>query len=223
MLLGNKTTGAYGMLSHIYRKMTWGKWAIISHNMNAKLALLYNYIIRSASTRRIIIVDPWNYTDRIIMSLPQKLQDKIIITGEDKALQAPGNTTIILVEPRFFPFEQANIIATATPGEHHVPRNYRRIRIRDAGDHYIVSIGGEEYRVKIQGTKITEEKLSGELEQTYELIREAMIEYGELTVRDTVFLVSKSLSIDRNKARRIIQQLVEKKYLRINKGTINIY
>lgn len=59
-------------------------------------------------------------------------------------------------------------------------------------------------------------------EKALRVLREALIDYGELRVRDAVDVLSHELGVGRRDARRVLAVLVDKGYIRVESGYIII-
>ncbi len=206
-------------LDRIAYKLTRGKWIIISHYMNPKLLLIHKTVKQVEGPA--LIIDPGKLYESLLGRIDE-YPENIIITQEE----ITGSYVLtVYIEPVRIPWGRSgNIIVTKTPGEGlRTPKNYRKAWIRRVGENYELRIGYETIRFKISsGELIPVKDLNKREEEALELLREAMIEYGELTTRDTVVLLASSMDIPRSEARRILSSLVQKKYLSIRKGYINL-
>ena len=88
----------------------------------------------------------------------------------------------------------------------------------------VVGRGGVEYTVEITKNGVEEvvKKESSIERRALNLIIDSMSEYGALTVKDAVNIISANLGVDRSYARRILYKLVGDGKLRINKGMVEI-
>ena len=211
------------MLGEIIRLLGRGKWVITSHYLVPKILLVHKVIEYKARYGNVLVIDPQNqYTRTISMIQVSSLSENIVVADT----YIPGRyEAIAVIEPETYNEpKNRNIIVTRTPGSSaRIPRYYYKASISRAGEEYIARIRGEEIRFRIIGGDIVvEPALSPELREAYTLLRNAMMEYGELTVRDAVFILSRELGYTKDEARKILGRLTEKKYLRITRGLINI-
>ncbi len=208
--------GIHSLINRLLR----GRWVLVSHYMNPKLILIHAVVQKVNG--QILIVDPHNYYASLLGRLGEEPRENTIIV--DKYI-AGGYGHVILVEPGEIPWiREYNALATLTPNTGiRVPRIYKKAWIKKAGDTYQLMLGGEEARFKIsRGGIIDYGGLSEAEEKALEILRNAMIEYGELTTHDAAVLLSAELGLQRQEARRIMSRLVEKKYLSIRKGYLNL-
>ncbi len=88
----------------------------------------------------------------------------------------------------------------------------------------VICRGGIEYTVEVtkNGIEQVVEKESSIERRAYNIILDSMSEYGVLTIKDAVNIISANLGVDRNYARRILYKLVSDGKLRIEKGMVEI-
>jgi hypothetical protein len=70
---------------------------------------------------------------------------------------------------------------------------------------------------------IEEEPLSNNLFEAYNLIVDSMMEFGELTVKDTINILMSNLGITKDKAREILEDLQRHRKIKVNKRKIELY
>ncbi|ABN70252.1 hypothetical protein Smar_1157 [Staphylothermus marinus F1] len=214
------------MITEIYEKLLTNKKALISHYMNAKIILVLNAVKHVSRNKKILLIDPGNILrEEYLVDIPEN----IIITY--KFLEPPHDTVVIVFEPEILPYRSKieNVLITLTPGNYSfkIPREYTKIFLKQI-QHNIYELlftgSNERYRVRIEGNKVfLVEKPSGILGKAYEILRESMIEYGELTVKDATIILTKELGVNKVEARKILSELVMRKYIRIIHGFINLY
>jgi hypothetical protein len=214
------------ILKTIYSNMLSGRKAIISHYLNAKIKIILE-AIRSTGWKT-IIYDPRNI---LIRHYTEKIPDNIPVIN--KYVEIPENYHLVALEIQI-PLKKLfsrrnNTLITLTPGNYYfkTPREYVKIIIdKVGGEEYLLKFidTGEKYRLRISsgGVSIVE-KPEGLVGEAYILLKNSMIEYGELTVKDAVLILRKELGIDRVEARRILSELVMRKYIKIIHGLINLY
>ncbi len=214
------------ILKTIYSNILSGKKIILSHYLNAKIKIVLEAI---RSTRwKTIIYDPRNilarhYTDEIPDNVP-------VI---NKYIEIPENYHLVALEIQI-PLKKLfsrrnNTLITLTPGNYYfkTPREYMKIIIDKIGENeYLLKFidTGEKYRLRINSKEVSiVDKPEGLIGDAYILLKNSMIEYGELTVKDAVLILRRELGIDNVKARRILSELVMRKYIKIIHGLINLY
>ncbi len=215
-------------MNTIIETLSKGKWLLKSHYMNAKIALVLNTMYYQSRTGKVLVIDNKGILEEVMSKVPIRGNPENMIL-----LDKPYNidTTniyigIILVEPEKYPYwiKHGNILVTTTPGNNPgVPRYFKKAVITKYGDEYVLRTSINQYRFKLNGINIIEETLKGILGEAYNTLREAVMEYGELTVKDAVFLLVKELGIDKEKARKILSKLGEKKYIRARKGILELW
>lgn len=214
------------MTREIYEKLLTGRKALISHYMNAKMILVINAVKHVSRHKKVLIVDPGNnlreeYLDNI--------SENIIITY--KYLEPPHDVSVVMLEPEIPPYglRAENILITLTPGNYRfrIPYRFEKVFLKQA--YYntyelIFTNINERHRFRIKGHRILSvEKPPGLLGAAYDILKKSMIEYGELTVKDATNILVKELGIDKREARKILSELILRKYIRVVHGFINLY
>ncbi len=214
-------------MSNIVKLLGNGRWILRSHYMNAKIAIVLNIAFYKSVKGRVLIIDWENNLTPIIERIEVRGKpENILITGETPRDMGDAENILVL-EPRKTPLDihNRNILITTTPGRKiWIPRIYRKAYITRYDEEYKLRTGEEEYRFRLNGINIIEiDKPPGRLGEAYSLLRESILEYGELRVRDVVFILSKNLGISRDEARRILSELTRRKYIGVRKGIVEIW
>lgn len=207
--------------------LTRGRWILISHYMWAKIILALELASRISRREPVVIIDQRNLftPERLAQLRIRGDQEKIIITN--KNIAPHGINNLIILEPPVFPWKlyTRNILVTTTPGSGlKIPRNYRRAYLKKIHENlYQLVVGNESFRIVIGSGRIQEKPAPpGSLGKAYNVLREAMLEYGELTVRDAIIILEKEMDITRSEARKILSDLLLKKYIKVVHGKINL-
>lgn len=211
----------------ILEPLTTGKWVLISHYMWAKIILVLELASRISRREPVLIIDQGNLLtpERLAQLLIRGDQEKIMIT--DKNIAPQGINNLIILEPPVFPWKlhTRNILVTTTPGSGlKIPKYYRKAYLKKIHeDLYQLTMGNESFRIVIRNGRIQEKVAPpGRLGEAYEILKEAMLEYGELTAKDATIILEKEMDITRDEARKILSDLLLKKYIRIVHGKINL-
>ncbi|QOR94388.1 hypothetical protein IMZ38_07265 [Thermosphaera chiliense] len=197
-------------------------WKVVYTHYAGVAAKLASLVVE-ASDKPVGLVDEKNI---ILPYIPlEDVESGKVLTGP---VQGAGR--IIIVEPDRIPFLGGlveNVIVFTTPGSGlRVPRVFEKAYISKAGDEYVY-LNKKSFlkiRFKILGDRLVViEKPFGILGEGLEALKNAMLTYGELSVKDAVFILTKQLGVGKNEARRILSQLVLRKYVKIVKGKVNLY
>jgi hypothetical protein len=197
-------------------------WKVVYTHYAGVMAKLASLIVK-ASDKPVVLVDEKNI---ILNHIPlDDVESGKVITG-----LAQGAARVIIVEPDRIPFlggsvENIIVFTTPRPGLR-IPRVFEKTYIVKAGDEYVYFNKKSflKIRFRILGDKLVViEKPPGMLGEGLEALKNAMLTYGELTVKDAVFILAKELGVGKNEARRILSQLVLRKYVRVVKGKVNLY
>ncbi len=90
------------------------------------------------------------------------------------------------------------------------------------GKEYILMYSNESVRIRIEPAGIYPalQKPKGILGKALAVLKDGIMEYGPLTTKDALYVLVGNLKIDKKYARRILQELVNRKYVRIEGGYI---
>jgi len=207
----------------IYRNMMKGKKVLISHYLNIKLLIITD-IVKKNPDLRIIIVDQNKLLEKtgLINNLPQD-----VIIADNISFPLPRGVKLIIIEPEYIPWRINNdVLVTTTPLERSIPRYFEKILLNKVGevDYQITFLKTmERYRFRVKDHEIIlVEKPLGLYGEALKLIEDAVIEYGELTIKDAVNILVNQLGLDKNSARKIIGKLVYEKHIVVKKGRITL-
>jgi len=195
---------------------------LISHYVNIKLRIVIDIV--NSIENRYVIVDSRNLLVKTNL-LEDLRKDTVLVT--DKIPVETGFTVIVL-EPTSLKnvYIHENILVTTSP-------LYKRIQYlklfkpvyvtRIYGNLYEVFIkeNMEKYRLRLVKDKLVyEDKPPGLTGRAYDIVRNAILEYGELTVKDVVNMLIRELGVSKIEARRILYRLVAERYLKIVKNHV---
>lgn len=79
-------------------------------------------------------------------------------------------------------------------------------------------------RVSVVGNELVESEVLTDLQsEAYKVILDGMAEYGEMTVKDAVNIISARLGVSKERARELLGELVRLRMLKAEKGRIELY
>ncbi|MET1159748.1 MAG: hypothetical protein ABWW65_02195 [Thermoprotei archaeon] len=216
------------MLNELYAKLLDGAKALISHYLAAKLVLIVRSI-ESIGSRNVLVIDEKEYLMR--MGLLRGVSSDFMIANKLLYKLLSEYDRVVLIEPERLPRirPKTSILVSLTPGSYRfkLPKIYEKVFLkRVSEDLYEIVFDNtmEKYRVFIKGSRIYDaSKPPGILGRAYEVLANALIEYGELSIRDAVVVLSSELGIDKKKAREIVYMLASKGFMSIEKNRIIIH
>jgi len=90
------------------------------------------------------------------------------------------------------------------------------------GREYLLTYLNETIRICIEptGIRLSLQTPRGILGKALNALRDSIMEYGTITTKDAIYVLMGSLKIDKRYARKILQELVNKKYIKIEGGYI---
>ncbi|MEM4723172.1 MAG: hypothetical protein QXJ42_05220 [Desulfurococcaceae archaeon] len=214
------------MEKNIVNSIFRNKKVIISHYLNPKLKLIV-YVLNNIDGK-IIVFDENNYLNKT--GLIENIHRDVIISNNIQ-INPPVDYGLIYIEPSFIPrrLRNRNVLVTITPigFKTRIPRFYSRIYLNKVSENiYQINLleTNEKYRFRIIDNSIEFiDKPEGVYGKVYSIIRNNILEYGELSIKDAVNIVSKELGVSKEYARKLISKLVVEKYIRVEKGFLSIY
>ncbi|MEM4535071.1 MAG: hypothetical protein QXP67_01805 [Desulfurococcaceae archaeon] len=144
--------------------------------------------------------------------------------------EACKNHYLIVFEPRLTGFlktcQAPNILVFTKPRGLY-PAGFVKVFLKRVAstNHYLLRSPemGLAVRVELTEHGITiAEKPKGVYGEAYEILKNAMSNYGEITVKDAVRVISLELNLDKLKARQVLQWLTRNGYLRVVKGRLSL-
>ncbi|MEM0506918.1 MAG: hypothetical protein QXW58_06665 [Thermosphaera sp.] len=196
-------------------------WKIIqTHYMNLVAKLIYH--VARASSDPLVLIDEKN------IILPA-LQRSGLEPGKLTTELSPTSRRLVIVEPSRLPLFNGyleNVIVFTTPiSRLRFPRIFERAIISKAENDYIYFNKRKLLKIRfriLDDDLVIIDKPYGTVGKAYELLKDSMMTYGDLSLRDAMFILTNELKIDKTDARRILDQLVRRKYVKIVKGKINL-
>lgn len=204
-----------------------GRKALLSHYLSAKLRLVVHFAGNHPS-ERVVIFDEGGLLAKT--GLIDSLSSRVLVSSNLSVIP-PQDYGLIYLEPSMAPprLDNRDVLITLAPRSYKfkLPRGFDKLYLRRVEDYvYMLTLGStmERYRLRItaRGVELLERPV-GLYGRAYELVRSAIMEYGELSVRDAVGLIARELGVSAEQARRILSKLVSDKYVRVSRGLVAIY
>lgn len=210
-------------MDKILRELSHGHNVIVGHHATAKLALASSLAIYNQAWRSVVVVGP----EELLRGLKvEAFKEDRVLMSSDMAFEIAGDAMYILLEPGSLPHPRAgaDVTALSTPGAlPRIPRGYRRFRLYEAGpsEFVIRSIAGD-----FSDRFVVSEGMAREAGERYgrvlDVLRRAMLDFGELRVRDATFILMRELSVDRRVAMKLLGELARRKMIRVRSGRVEL-
>ncbi|MEM0246774.1 MAG: hypothetical protein QXH02_06085 [Desulfurococcaceae archaeon] len=205
------------------------KSIIISRSLNAMLKFAFT-LISIALNRglRVLVVDERGYLERYA---PLELIERITVTSDLENACIDASALVVAYMPRSLRglthCKAMNVVVFT-----------RYFGVRRLGDYVKYHLnripGTSEYaltcyersisarivlelgRIRVVGSP------PGIYGKAYDALKNALVTYGEMRVKDAVLVVSKELGVDKNRARMILIALARRGYLKVVKGKVTL-
>lgn len=222
------------MLARMFKDVLSGKRILlVSDYASANMVFLYEVALKLVSEK--------HKTIGLVEGLPLRL-DLLEDMASSKGLGRKVLSHIVVLKPGFKPtipvlvygadaidfkdlVKASSKIAFATAyRQGRLPRLLRArvARLTRIDDEYILRYGYGKCRVWItnKGVELVSGMPKGIIGRALEEIVKAIAEYGPITHRDAVYVLTGSLGIDRRYAQYLLRELVFKRYVRVEGGYI---
>lgn len=212
--------------SSIVNELIKGRRIFVSHHIGVliKLAVFVVKNLVQESTRPVILDEQ----GVLLRYLPLELLDSIQVAANTS--EACKGDYLVVFEPKSMrhlePCIASNILVFTKPRSFY-PARYSKVYIKRIGStgQYLVKSPetGISARIELAENKvILIEKPPGIYGKAYEVLKNAMSDYGELTVKDAIRIISLELNIDRLKARHVFLWLARNSYVRVVRGKLSL-
>ena len=175
-------------------------------------------------SRAVVLIDGGGFKVEVLENLggPSVL-GRILVT-RDVPGEGPGDPIVAYNAGLFLHLIPSDRILMATVERlEEVPRHLRRyvVRVQRLSGHtYLLRLGRQACLAEIRASGITPLRPRGYEARALSLLSRASVEYGPLTVRDAVDILSSELGVNRRRARSIIIGLARKKLVVVEKGQV---
>lgn len=211
--------------------MITGRRVLVSHYANAKLAVVKAVLDSCLHWGlRTLVVDENLYM--VKYGLVSLSSGNLLYAQREEELKPNVDVDLAMfVEPSYAPRNPIfkNVLVTVTPSYGlRIPRFYARsVLKRVVGNVYLLELTDllEKFRLHISGVKLAvlEDKPRGFLGVVLDVLRRSVYEFGELSVKDAVNIISRELGLDTSIARRYVYQLAEGRFIEVKKGRVIVY
>lgn len=210
-------------MAEFLSELSRGRHAVFSPRANVLVGIARELARReSARGRRVVLCGSGELLGWVFPGGPPS---GVELAGDcSGASVASGDLAIVLdAHPPSPPPENVVVLLTRRLrlGRHYKAHAVRWIH----GDEYVFETRSEGYseRFAFTGASIEPGPRLGALEaRALELLKKSMLEYGELTTKDALFLISRELGVEKEEARRVLSRLVARRYIAIRRGKLEL-
>jgi len=195
------------------------KWIIECHEAWVKIAITIHLAkLLAKENQELTVIDNPGILHRAAYYLPEN----IVLTTQP----AQGGKHAVIIDPHTIPHPYnlpPNTVVLATPGTiRRKPRDWLKARIKRVTNNEYIIEGDINERILLgRNLEIKPvESPAGIKGEALEILRNAVIDYGEITVKDAVIILAHELGIGKAEARKIIIDLARKRYVRIEHGHV---
>ncbi len=209
-----------------------GKWIVEAHESWAKDLLAIYLALHASRNGRVLVKSFHTINPGIIDGLSGIVKDcildNIVFLEKSFSTNIVDAVLYIYVDPYkpFLPSHEGNIVLFVKPrlGYKKLYGWKKIILKRIEGYEFLLKTSSIVQRVVISPRYIGySQGPSGILGRALSLLREGVVEYGVLSVRDAIDIIAYNIGVKRDKARWILGELARKKYVEIRKGEVIVY
>lgn len=218
-------------MNYLFDQLLKGRRVLVSLYINPKLILVKNVIEKAVNTGRVVlIVDP-----KALLSKFQLIDTTRREVSYVEKLELSGDISlfnnVFIIEPNYFPklVGAVNVLVTTSP-RFSVKRlrGFTKVYLKKIhGSTYLIELTDtmERFRLRITGgfVEALENKPTGVLGRIYDVLRNGLMEYGELRVKDAVNLLKHELGLTKQQAYMYLRKLASEKFIEVKKGYISVY
>jgi hypothetical protein len=214
-------------VSEVLQRISSGRVVVSSRSVNALAKLsalvLREWIKRGASP---VVVDNSGVLARY---LPLDVLGSVEFSTNLEEACAGGKHVLVYGFAGLRLLEKCaakNIVVFTAPRSYY-PKGYLVVyfsRVSSTLSEYVFKIPQEGLSIRVRlGEELrVVEKPPGTYGRAYEVLKSAMSDYGELTVKDAVRLISLELGVDKQRARNILVWLTRRKYFKVARGRLSL-
>ncbi|WP_434731735.1 hypothetical protein WLZ34_02430 [Thermogladius sp. KZ2Tp1] len=199
-----------------------GRHVVYTSDINVVLKLVARFV-EETTGGRVNVVAERGVTEALAAVLTRGLER--VVLSEDPGEGLPGpETRLVCVDKPCFDVPAENVVVFLTRGVK-APRFYTRHYLRrlDWGVYVFETPStGERVVLTASGGLAEGTGLAPLEERALELVKKAMLDYGELRVGDVLFLIEREMGVSKNAAREILSKLVSRRYLRVRRGVVEL-
>lgn len=203
----------------VLEELLEGKWIIECHEAWLKAAITVHLARHLAKKNETLpVIDCPGILYRIEANLPENI---VLLTQPIQDIHR-----LVIIEPRtiktYHILPENTVILTSPRTIRRLPRYWFRAKTkRVAGNEYIIQGDINERIMLLDNLEIkTVEAPPGIKGEALEILRNAIIDYGELTIKDATMILAHELGIDKGEARKILVELARKRYIRVEHGHV---
>lgn len=218
------------------------KWIILGHEASAKQLLASYFALLASGKRKVVFTTCQPFRWELIECVKECITascnpssilfdsscniDRLSSIVDTVALSE--DLTIIIYEPPKIPRinHSTNVVAFMTPPLRESIRPFwQKALLKKAyKNEYILSASSVKLRIVISPSYIgLAHGPTGILGEILNLLRRSIVDYGSLTIGDAIDVISYNLGIKKSRARELLGELIERKYVTVENGYIIAY
>ena len=200
-----------------------GRHVVYTSDINVALKLVARFV-EETTGGRVNVVAERGVAEALAAVLTRGLERVVLSEKPEEGLPGP-ETRLVCVDKPCFDAPAENVVVFLTQRVK-APRFYTRHYLRrlDWGVYVFETPStGERVVLTTSGGRLVEGTGLAPLEErALELVKKAMLDYGELRVGDVLFLIEREMGVSKNAAREILSKLVSRRYLRVRRGVVEL-
>ncbi len=214
-----------------------GRWVLIGHEAWARDIISVYLALLASINRRVYIASTRSWRIELLEILKgnvvnnARLENIYVIEGARSWSAGPGEY-LILIDPSSLPNprEVYNALASTSPEGAKEASVKRLYPWRKA---YLKRLYGSEFSIRVRDTSLRvtislsyvglSQPIEGAYREALRMLRQGIVDYGALSIKDALDIISYGMNVKRSNAREILSELIKRGYITISDGRLIVH
>lgn len=214
-----------------------GRWILIGHEAWARDIISIYLALLASINKRVYITSTRSWRTELLDILKENIVNKarlenIYIIESTEAWNTGPEEYVILIDPATLPdpCEVCNSLASMSPEGAKAASVKRLYSWRKAylkrlyGSEFAIKVGNSSLRITISLSYIgLSQPIEGACREALRMLRQGTVDYGALSIKDALDIISYGMKIKRSNARDILSELIKRGYVTISNGHLIVH
>ncbi|MCS7128008.1 MAG: hypothetical protein N3E36_01890 [Sulfolobales archaeon] len=209
-----------------------GKWILIGHEAWARDIISIYLALLASINKKVYIASSRSWRVELLDILKENVVNKaelgnIYIVEGIEAWNTGPEEYVILIDPSILPspHEVYNAFVSISPEGANAASVKHLYSWRKA---YLKRLHGSEFTIKVRNTSLRitinlnyiglSQPIEGTYREALRMLRQGTVDYGVLSIKDALDIITYGMKIKRSNARNILSELIKRGYVTISNG-----